>query len=194
MKIMYMGNHKIGLDIRYYLQSQGHEFVWSTVTGAPLSTYRYIADHKPDIGISILYPYIIPKHIIGIFPMGIINLHPALLPYCRGKYPVFWAIVDRKPAGVTLHYIDEGVDTGDIIAQYHISYNGSDVCRDIYARCVNQGYYLFTHAWESIVRGTAKRVPQPEHKATFHLSKELHNRDKWFNMTVKEIWNEYSIH
>jgi methionyl-tRNA formyltransferase len=186
-----MGNHRIGLDIKRFLEVRGNEFVWSTIMGSPLSADHSIAESEPDIGISILYPHIIPTTTISLFPRGIINLHPALLPYCRGKYPALWAILDRKPAGVTLHYIDEGVDTGDIIAQQHVPYDNSTVCRDLYERCARAGYWMFVRAWDSIVRGSPRRIPQPHHKATFHLGKELPDPDKWFGMTAKEIQDQY---
>jgi methionyl-tRNA formyltransferase len=186
-----MGNHRIGIEIKAYLAVCGHELVWSTIMGRKLPDAGQIAELKPDIGVSIMYPHIIPESTIGLFPWGIINLHPSLLPYCRGKYPALWSIVDHKPAGVTLHYIGAGIDTGDIIAQTHIPYTESIICRELYEKCIRAGYWLFIRAWESIERGTARGIPQPEHKATYHNSSEVADPEHWFDMTAGELWDKY---
>lgn len=191
MRIIYMGNRQIGSDILQFLKRRGEDVVWSTIAGSPLSSDTHLAELEPDIGVSIMYPHIIPASTIALFPKGIINMHPALLPYCRGKYPALWAIIEHKPAGVTLHYIDEGVDTGDIIAQECVCYWDETTCKDLYERCVRNGYWIFGETWKSIVDGTCKRVPQPHHKATFHLAKEVQNPQKWFGMTVKEIREQW---
>ena len=78
---------------------------------------RDISSLEPDIGISILFGYILFDKFINIFPKGIINLHPSYLPYNRGVYPNVWSIIEKTQAGISLHYINAGIDTGDIISQ-----------------------------------------------------------------------------
>ncbi len=186
-----MGNHQIGSDILQFLKRVGENVVWSTIAGSPLSSDSRLVELQPDIGISIMYPHIIPAPTIELFPAGIINLHPSLLPYCRGGYPALWSIIEHNPAGVTLHYIDASIDTGDIIAQQWVRYDDYDTCRDIYDYCVQIGYWVFARAWSSIVGGSPKRIPQPQHKATFHLKSEVEIPDYWFSKTVREIRNEW---
>ncbi len=186
-----MGNHQIRSDILQFLKRDKQEIVWSTIVGSPLSSDALIAELQPDIGVSILYPHIISASTIALFPGSIINLHPALLPYCRGKYPALWAIIEHNPAGATVHYVDEGVDTGDIIAQEYVKYYDDSVCSYIYERCVRTGYWVFLRAWDLIKEGNPRRVPQPRHKATFHLKSEVQEPDKWFSMTVKEIRKQW---
>src|SRR5688500_18212289 len=70
-----------------------------------------------DMGVAVSFGYLLRPPILDLFPRGCVNLHPALLPYNRGAYPNVWSIVDGTPAGATLHWIDRGVDTGDVIAQ-----------------------------------------------------------------------------
>lgn len=191
VRIVYMGNRQIGFDILQFLKRNGQEIIWSTLVGSPLSSNTLLVELQPDIGVSIMYPHVIPASTIALFPRGIINMHPALLPYCRGRYPALWAIIEHKPAGATLHYIDAGVDTGDIIAQRYIRYRDTDTCRVVYERCICAGYWVFLDAWDSIISGTCRRVPQPHHKATFHRAKEIPHIEKWTDMTVKAIQNEW---
>src|SRR5688572_25850818 len=64
---------------------------------------------RPELGLSVFFGYILKPPFLSIFPRGCLNLHPAYLPYNRGAHPNVWSIVDRTPAGVTLHYLDAGI-------------------------------------------------------------------------------------
>ena len=76
----------------------------------------------PDICVIAHFERIIKKDLLEIPPMGFINLHPSLLPYYRGLAPQHWPIINgEKETGITVHYVDEGTDTGDIILQKRIS-------------------------------------------------------------------------
>ena len=81
---------------------------------------------RPDLGVSIFFGYILTRECLDIFPKGCVNIHPAYLPWNRGADPSIWSIVEGTPAGATVHYLDEGVDTGDIIAQKKISISTED--------------------------------------------------------------------
>ena len=83
-----------------------------------VETVEYIRSLKPDIILSNNFNNILKKDIIDVPKIGVINVHPGLLPFYRGMLPHFWAMVngDNK-VGVTLHYVDEGVDTGSVISQ-----------------------------------------------------------------------------
>jgi methionyl-tRNA formyltransferase len=82
---------------------------------------------EADIAISIGYGRILPKSVFTAPPFGTINLHPAYLPNYRGKHPDIYAIMNGDAeVGITLHYIDAGVDTGEIISQRKIPIGESD--------------------------------------------------------------------
>ncbi len=119
-----------------------------------------IARLKPDLGLSLLFDFILRKPLLDVFPAGVINLHPGYLPFNRGQYPNVWSIVDRTPAGVTLHHIDEGVDTGDIIAQQRVDVNPSDTGETLYRKLERTGVELFKETWPLIRSGAAPRRPQ----------------------------------
>lgn len=77
-----------------------------------------VAELAPDICIVANVRKIIKKPLMDVPKMGFINIHPSLLPYYRGLSPEHWPIINgEKESGVTVHYIDEGTDTGDIILQ-----------------------------------------------------------------------------
>ena len=73
----------------------------------------------PDVEVIISYRYrhIISKHCLDDFQGRIINIHTSLLPWQRGAHPIFWGFIENTQHGVTIHEIDKGIDTGDIIAQ-----------------------------------------------------------------------------
>jgi len=80
-----------------------------------------------DLGILAWWPKIIKSPLLDLPILGFINTHPSLLPYNRGKHYNFWALVEQAPFGVTLHFVDSGVDTGPIVAQREIHYDWCDV-------------------------------------------------------------------
>tara|TARA_R110002073_G_scaffold322276_2_gene498826 strand:+ start:9247 stop:10104 length:858 start_codon:yes stop_codon:yes gene_type:complete len=89
-----------------------------------IGVQKYLEELKPDLIIVCHFQKILKKNIIKIPVMGCINLHPSLLPYYRGMSPQHWPIIngDNK-TGITVHFIDEGVDTGDIILQQQVEIN-----------------------------------------------------------------------
>src|SRR5207247_1228061 len=73
---------------------------------------------RPDVGAICSMAQLLPIDVVRRFPGGILNLHPSLLPKYRGPSPTFWEFWHREPeGGVTIHFIDEGEDTGDIVGQ-----------------------------------------------------------------------------
>ena len=133
---------------------------------------------KADVCLSILFDYILHQEFINLFRLGVINLHPSYLPYNRGNYPNVWSIVDGTPAGVTLHYIDAGVDTGDIIAQEEIRSELMDTGETLYRRLEKACVKLFINTWPEIVSGNIKRTAQPLCIGSYHQSSDVQNIDE----------------
>lgn len=127
----------------------------------------------PDIGVSVLFGYTVSHDILAMFPSGVVNLHPSYLPYGRGAYPNVWSIVERLPAGVTLHYMDAGIDTGDIIAQRHVAVEAVDTGETLYRKLERAALDLFRDVWPFIVDGCAPRKPQDHAQATDHRRRDV---------------------
>ncbi|EAU71047.1 hypothetical protein BL107_05939 [Synechococcus sp. BL107] len=73
-----------------------------------------------DILLLLWWPHILKNKVIDEFEY-IVNLHPSLLPFGRGKYGYFWSLIHNEPFGATLHLVDEGIDSGKILAQKHVA-------------------------------------------------------------------------
>ncbi len=131
-----------------------------------------------DIALSVLFDYILRPELIDLFPAGVVNLHPSLLPYNRGQYPNVWSIVEGTPAGVTLHYIDAGIDTGDIIAQCEVPVAPTDTGETLYRRLESAGFGLFRATWPGIRAGTAPRHPQRAGEGTYHRKRDVEQIDE----------------
>jgi methionyl-tRNA formyltransferase len=130
-----------------------------------------------DVGVSALFGRILRREIFGHFPLGCVNVHPAFLPYNRGAYPNVWSIVEGTPAGVTIHYVDEGVDTGDIIAQREVEVKPVDTGSSLYARLERECGKLFRETWPAIRAGNAPRTPQPKDGGTTHRIRDVKSID-----------------
>src|SRR3989338_7381395 len=82
---------------------------------------------NPDILVSVLFNQILKSDVIRLPKKGAINIHPAYLPDYKGTGPIFWALTEKKKSGgVTVHYINEGIDTGKIIKRERIEFNKCD--------------------------------------------------------------------
>ena len=144
----------------------------------------YIDSHNFDFLVSYNYRRIISGEVLGRFPDRAVNLHIALLPWNRGADPNFWSFVEKTPKGVTIHYLDEGVDTGDIIYQREIFSRPDDTFRMIYDRLHRDIQNLFIWNWVHIRNGTCPRRKQPV-MGTFHWAKE---KDKYAHV-LTEGWD-----
>lgn len=126
-----------------------------------------------DIGILAWWPHIIPDQIIKLTKRGFVNTHPGYLPYTRGKHGSFWSIVEGSPFGVTLHYVDENIDSGPIIAQKEIPVTWLDTGETLYKRAREEILELFYQSYGAIKTDSIKPYPQSKFDGTFHLGKEL---------------------
>jgi len=128
---------------------------------------------QPDLGISAFFGCILKPEMINVFPKGCINLHSAFLPYNGGWHTNVWPIIDGTPAGVTVHYIDPGVDTGDIIAQRRIPVEPTDTGGSLHEKITRDQVELFKEIWPLLREGRNSRTPQDLSKATLHRKAEV---------------------
>lgn len=205
MRIVYLGNNWLGWQVLKWLVQQGENIVGLVIHppsrqkfGAEIlataqlpasqvfygSTLREanvleaIRALKPDIGISILFGYIVRPEFLDLFPYGCINLHPAYLPYNRGAFPNVWSIIDGTPAGVTLHYIDANIDTGDIIAQRKVTIEAVDTGETLYHKLEQASLNLFKETWPLVKAGKAPRISQSGEAGTYHHTRDVEKVDE----------------
>jgi len=151
-----------------YIRSTGDDVHTTT---EPLDA-ELLDSIQPAFVVSHGYRHIIRKQILDRFPSRAINLHISYLPYNRGADPNLWSILEGTPKGVTIHYLDEGVDTGDIIAQRRVELSSEDTLRTSYAKLQEALCDLFRREWAGIRTGRCDRRRQ-EGTGTFHKSKDL---------------------
>lgn len=205
MKILLFANNRVGWHVAEWLQTAGEQIIGLVLH--PPERQRYgneirnalelppedifdgsrlqepavlaaIQELQPDIGISALFGYILQPALIELLPYGCINLHPALLPYNRGAYTNVWSIVEGTPAGATIHYIDEGIDTGDIISQRQVPVTATETGATLYAKLEAATLDLFYATWPLIRAGKHQRTPQPREAGTTHRTRDVERIDE----------------
>ncbi len=118
---------------------------------------------NPDLVCVVAYGVILPKSFLKIPPLGCINLHPSMLPNYRGPAPIQWAILNGdKKTGVTIMYLNEKMDAGDIIAQKEVEIDEDETTGDLWNRLSELGAKLLLQVVNNIAKGKIERTPQPE--------------------------------
>lgn len=130
---------------------------------------------KMDLDLIILawWPYILKEDLLKIPKIGCLNFHPSYLPYNRGKDPNFWSIVEETPFGVTLHFADIGIDSGDIAFQSLIDKSWEDTGKTLYEKETKEILSLFKNNFQQIKSGNIPRKPQDLSRGSFHRRREL---------------------
>lgn len=106
--------------------------------------------NKYDLAISYMYPYILREKHFNLTKWGIANLHSSFLPFNRGAYPNCWSIIDQTFAGTTVHWIDSGIDTGNILAQRQVEISPLDTGETLYHRLERSMYWTFIDCWRDL--------------------------------------------
>lgn len=151
---------------------------------------KIISELSPDMLVVVYYDKILKPNIISIPNRGCINLHMALAEEYRGCFPTTWVLLnDEKHTGVTLHYIDESIDTGDIIDQSMFRIQNGDTGKTLYNKCTEAGIELFKKTWPKILDGTASRRPQKTTGKTRYYRREFPSIEVDFNKNGREIYN-----
>jgi methionyl-tRNA formyltransferase len=130
---------------------------------------------SPDMVVLAAFGQILPAMIITAPGMGCINVHPSLLPKYRGAAPINWAIIrGEQRTGVTIMYMSEGVDRGDIVLQREVPIGAAETYGKLHDRLAALGAELLLVAIEKITDGTATRTKQDDTAATYttRLKKE----------------------
>lgn len=96
-----------------------------------------VAALSPDLIVSVHFPHILPAAVLDVPVNGAVNLHPSYLPFNRGWHTPSWAILDGTPAGATLHYMEEGLDSGNILAQAAVPVLQTDTAHSLYQRVLS---------------------------------------------------------
>ncbi len=153
--------------------------------------YAKIIEVKPDIIITCAYGQIIPKEILDLPRLGCINVHASLLPKLRGGAPIHKALINgEEKTGITIMYMDEKMDTGDIISQEEYKIQDDDNVGILHEKLAKIGADLLIKTLPGIIDGTNKRFKQDETKATYAYNIKREEEHLDFSKTGQEILNQ----
>lgn len=153
--------------------------------------YQEILNLNPDIIITCAYGQIIPKEILEFPKYGCINIHASLLPKLRGGAPIHKAIINGyDKTGVTIMYMDEKMDSGDIIYQEKIKIEDDDNAGTLFDKLSILGSNMIIKVLPDIINNTNKRIKQNEEEVTYayNITREEEKID--FNKTTKDVYNQ----
>ena len=132
-----------------------------------------VRDINPDYIFSIYYRQILPKSLLSSAKISCINIHPSLLPQYRGPVPTAWTIENgEKEFGITIHLMDEGIDTGDILVQKKYPIIENETGFELYTRGMKLGYELLVENFNKIVNEKIPAIPQVGIGSYFGKKKE----------------------
>ena len=152
--------------------------------------FQEILNYNPDIIITCAYGQIIPKEILDFPKYGCLNVHASLLPKLRGGAPIHHAILDGYlKTGITIMYMDVGMDTGDIITQEELVIEDSDSYQSLHDKLSIMGSKLLIETLPSIINGTNKRRKQEESEVSYGYNIKREEEIIDFNKPMQEVYN-----
>ena len=192
MKIIFLGDD-LSKSLSNWLTSIGEKVVHME-RKVDINLVKKI---NPDFIISYNYKHIISSDIIKFMNNKIINLHISYLPYNKGAHPNIWSFLENTPKGVTIHYIGEGVDTGDIILQKKVFFDeDKETLKSSYEILHSEIKTLFKENWEKIKKDKIISKKQRE-EGTIHYKMDLlilepFIKEKGWDTPIKELKEKYN--
>ncbi|MBI6582516.1 hypothetical protein YA0851_19430 [Pseudomonas synxantha] len=155
----------------------------------------FVRTSNPDVIVVYSMSQLLKSNIYNLPRLGTINLHPSYLPDYRGPNPDFWQYYDCELSpGVTIHFIDDGEDTGDIIYQDRINIPLGTKSPERSQKLVRElGITLLIKSLDALLSNTAPRISQPKNSPTVRARNlkpsEHENLIKWDDWPVDRIWH-----
>lgn len=154
--------------------------------------YEDILNAKPDVIITCAYGQIVSKEILDIPKYGCINIHASLLPKYRGGAPIHYALINgEEETGVTLMYMDEGMDTGDMLVSERIKIEEDDNIETLSNKLSVLGSKMIIKYLEDIIKGNIKRIKQDSSKASFARIIKRSDEHLDFNVSNRDVYNKF---
>jgi methionyl-tRNA formyltransferase len=153
-----------------------------------LSIFREL---KPDLAILAFVTDIIPERLLTVPSIGTLCYHPSLLPRHRGASGINWAIIQGDTrTGLTIFWVDKGIDTGPILLQKEVEVGPNDTTGSLYfSTLFPMGIDAIVEAVELIKKGKAPRIPQDESKATYEPPCDDRVASVDFEKSINDIYN-----
>ncbi|MDQ0206408.1 methionyl-tRNA formyltransferase [Alkalicoccobacillus murimartini] len=153
--------------------------------------WETVAELKPDLIVTAAFGQILPKELLEIPQYKCLNVHASLLPKYRGGAPIHQAIIDgESETGITIMYMAEKLDAGDILSQKRVSIEDTDDVASLHDKLSQIGAPLLTETIASLIDGTVTPIKQDDSKATFarNISREMEKLD--WNKGGRDLFNQ----
>ncbi|WP_322905750.1 methionyl-tRNA formyltransferase [Paenibacillus campi] len=150
-----------------------------------------LAAYEPDLIVTAAYGQILPKAVLELPPLGCVNIHGSLLPKYRGGAPIQRCIINGETVtGITLMYMAEGLDTGDMIARLEVPITDEDTSGTLFAKMSVAGAELLQQQLPRLLTGKVEAEPQNDDEATYapNLTREDEKID--WNKDSRAIYNQ----
>ncbi len=126
-------------------------------------TLRFLSGLGSDLYIAVGYNRLLKSELLSLPSIGAVNFHASLLPAYRGKHPLYWALQNNEAlAGLSVHFMDAGLDTGDIIYQIHVETRKNDTVPELYIRSMDKSVGLMSRLIDDARTGELKGAPQDQ--------------------------------
>ncbi len=184
MKIAFLGNYSSQKRIIQELEKFGRVSSFSLKIEPNLLA-------QFDLIISYGYRHILTEVHLAHCSRPPLNLHISYLPFNKGAHPNFWAWYEGTPHGVSIHHIDAGIDTGDLVYQDKCEFEKGTTLLKSYLLLKKNIEELFCKHVEDVVRFNYKSIPQRE-EGTFHKVSHLPHFQGGWDQTIESIRNQIS--
>jgi len=156
MKILILGPKSRNQNIIDFLISLKNEII----TYEDIITVDFLKSNNIDFIISSGYAPIIKEPVVLEYSNKIINLHNTFLPYGKGIFPIFWNFFENTQTGVTIHFIDTGIDSGDVVFQKKVDFEHKQTIKEAHDILLCELEKLFIANWNNIITNNFKRQAQ----------------------------------
>ena len=149
-----------------------------------------IKELNPEVICVVAYGKILPKEILEIPEYGCVNVHGSLLPKYRGAAPIQWAVLNGdKTTGITTMYMDEGMDTGDMILKKEVEIKEDETTGELWNKLAYEGGNLLVETLKQIEQKTAPRIPQTGEFTIAPMLDKKMAKINWEEKTANQIKN-----
>jgi methionyl-tRNA formyltransferase len=153
--------------------------------------YAVLKELRPELVILAFVTDIVPEKLLTLPSIGTVCYHPSLLPRHRGASGINWAIIQGDTrTGLTIFWVDRGIDTGPILLQKEVEIGPNDTTGSIYFNALfSMGIDAILEAVELIKKGKAPRIPQDESKATYEPPCDDKVASVDFEKSINDVYN-----
>lgn len=187
--VLLLTNNKNAIDLFDWIATKKQVDLYSDKL-----TIEVLEYYKPDLIISYNYSHIIKPEVIEHANGNIINMHISYLPWNRGSNPNFWSFVENTPKGVTIHKLDAGLDTGDIIYQERIEFDETkETLETTYNILQKKIVELLKQNWDNIVSKQYRAKPQ-EKVGSYHALVDYakYKEEVRFDVPIKDLLKNFA--